>query len=65
MSDTTVTIKNIDIKHETNAAVQICTEEGELIWIPFSQVEKLVRSPHAGQSQIVLESWIAKKKGLL
>lgn len=65
MADTSVIIKNIDILRETNAAVQIRTAKGVDYWIPFSQVHKLVRSPAKGESQIVMEGWIAKKKELV
>lgn len=65
MAITEVCIKNIDVLRETHAAVQIKTKNGDEHWIPFSQVEKIIRKPTAGDSSIYIESWIAKKKGLI
>jgi hypothetical protein len=65
MADTSCEVKNIDIVRETNAAVQIRTKTGYELWIPFSQVHKLTRSPTAGMSSVCMETWIAKKKGLI
>lgn len=64
MADTSCRIKDVTFIRETHAAIQICVGSKQPVWIPFSQVIKLERSPVPHQSSITMESWIAKKKGL-
>lgn len=39
-------------------------EAGERIWLPLSQVDRIVRHPD-GTVDLTISAWIAKKKGLL
>ena len=51
--------------YETDAAVQITDPaSGEVMWIPFSQVESMHKATD-GSGTIVMTRWIAGKKGLL
>ena len=51
--------------HETDNAIQIeDPATGEILWIPFSQVEEVHRGP-TKEGTIVMSRWIAEKKGLL
>jgi hypothetical protein len=55
----------IEFRGETDAAVQIVTSEGEILWIPLSQVKSMERGLRAEDSSITMTLWIAKKKGLV
>lgn len=60
------TIVGVTFIRETDAAVLIDTEDlVEPVWIPLSQVEKMVKSPNPRGSSITLATWIARKKGLV
>ena len=54
------------VVHETDNAIRI-DYQGELIWIPLSQVEEIHRRNKAvGDTDVVVMTrWIASKKGLL
>ena len=63
------TLENCEIVHETDAAIRVETGEDDGtdgIWIPLSQVEKIVRG-RAGMfnSSVRMTAWIAKQKGLI
>ena len=60
------TLTGITFVRETDAAVLIETEDTvEPVWIPLSQVEKMVKSKNPQGSSITLSTWIARKKGLI
>lgn len=49
---------------KSGAAVRVRFED-ELIWVPYSQVKKIVRDPKVkGQDKITVTAWWAKKAGL-
>lgn len=55
------------IEHETDAAIKVViVETGEIVWFPLSAVNEIHRAnPKTNlPSQIVVEDWIAKAKGL-
>lgn len=56
-----VDIEGLRIKHETDLAVLVETEDGEEVWIPFSQISAI----HRGEGLVVMTRWIARQKGLL
>lgn len=51
---------------ETDLAVQISTLEGEMLWIPLSQVVEMIGRKDGERStgHITMTEWIAQKKGL-
>lgn len=49
---------------ETDKALQITTPEGEIVWLPFSQVHSVERETD-GTGQVTMTEWIAKQKGLV
>ena len=54
------------IEHETANAILIDHDSAlEPIWIPLSQVEKIVRVEPAPWAQITMTMWIAKQKDLI
>jgi hypothetical protein len=59
-----VDLKDVTIVRETEAAIQIATDSGELVWLPLSQVEAIHRQG-MNQDWLVVTRWIADKKGLL
>jgi hypothetical protein len=59
-----VTIKCRHLKGTDNA-YRIADLDGEIHWIPASQVKSCVRDPHTGDGTITLSQWIAEKKGLV
>lgn len=58
-----------DIIRETGAAIlfKVASSEGisESIWFPLSTVRSIHRSPNMGEDSLVVEHWIATKKGLV
>jgi hypothetical protein len=50
------------IVHETDNAIRI-DYQGELIWIPLSQVDEIHRRK-GDTDLVVMTRWIASKKGL-
>lgn len=48
---------------ESDAAILI-EAQGEEMWIPTSQIEEITRYPN-GTVDVVMQRWIASKKGLL
>lgn len=52
------------ILHETSAAILV-EVEGTGIWFPLSTVHEIHRNPtDFWSSQVIVEHWIAEKKGL-
>lgn len=50
-----------EIKHETANALLIITEDGEEVWLPFSQVHEIHKDTVS--PRVAMTAWIAKKKG--
>lgn len=61
MSDT-VEIE-CNILGESDSAIKI-EFESEVMWLPLSTVDKIVRNPH-GEDTLKVKRWIAEKKGLV
>ena len=54
-----------ELKHDTDKAQQVVVlETGELMWIPFSQIERIDKYPD-GTATVHMTAWIAKQKGLI
>jgi len=54
----------IGIDSESGKAVSIKIED-EWHWIPYSQIEELVRDPNSrNNDKVVMTRWIAQQKGL-
>lgn len=56
-----------NVVRESDAAVLVETKEGVKLWIPTSQVTKIVRVNGGGEgfkSTVRMTAWIAKQKGL-
>lgn len=52
------------IKKETEKALLVIdTSSGEEVWLPLSQVEKILRSTD-GTAEVTMSDWIAGQKGL-
>jgi hypothetical protein len=49
---------------ETDAAVMIEVENKGEVWVPFSQVKKIVRRGN-GHDEVEMTQWIAQRKGLI
>lgn len=49
---------------ETDNAIQVTTSEGEIIWLPFSQIDSIERETD-GTGSITMSLWIAQQKGLV
>ena len=47
---------------ETTNAILIALEDGTETWIPFSQIESIIREVD-GRLSITMTKWIAQKKG--
>lgn len=58
-------LEKCTIVGETDAAILVLTSWGDEIWIPLSQVEKIVRSTVKGEDMVRMSNWIARKKGLI
>lgn len=56
---TTVTLKKI--VHETDAAILVRTRDERDVWLPLSQVDKIVRGD---PPSITVEDWLAEERGL-
>lgn len=63
MRNETFTLKGCIAKHETDAAILVVTEDEEH-WIPFSQIEEIIRYP-GNVADIRMTMWIARQKGLI
>lgn len=50
---------------ETENAILIELDDGTSTWIPFSQVDRIVREPNGIDIEITISRWIAKQKGLI
>lgn len=59
----TVEVEVDAIKHETDDAMLVVFE-GEEVWVPLSQVDKIVRRK-TGTALITMQTWIATKKGFI
>jgi hypothetical protein len=59
------TLNACTIGHETDRAVQVTTADGEIVWLPLSQVHAITRNviPNSGRDRVVMSAWIAKQKG--
>lgn len=53
------------IKHETDAALLLITEDGEEKWIPFSLIERIIRTKNKGQDVVEVQRWFAEKEELI
>ena len=54
------------VEHETDNAILIDYDDAlEPVWIPLSQVEKIVRIKPAPWAQITMSAWIAKQKRII
>ena len=52
------------VKHETDKALLIIdADSGEELWLPLSQVEKILRRTD-GTAEVTMSDWIAEQKGL-
>ena len=52
------------VERETEKAILVVdAETGEKIWLPLSQVEKILRRTD-GSAQVTMSDWIAGQKGL-
>ena len=54
--------------HKTENAVLLKIEgqeddEGE--WVPFSQIDKVVRVPNSRVTEVTMTAWIARTKGVI
>ena len=63
-SDPTHVQEVVKFGTETDKALQITTPDGELLWIPFSQVDSITREPD-GTGAVEMSLWIAQQKGLV
>lgn len=51
------------VVRETDNAILLRTEDGEEVWVPFSQIDEIHRDRN-GMARVVMSQWIAKQKGL-
>ena len=49
---------------ESEKGLQVTIPDGEIMWLPWSQIEHVEREPD-GTGQVTMSEWIAKQKGLL
>lgn len=56
-----------EIKQRTTNAMRVVdTASGEELWLPQSQIEEIHGIPGSpGHSRIVMQRWLAEKKGLV
>lgn len=61
-----ITLKNVTIGVESSSgkAVHVKLEDGDVYWVPLSQVTKMVRSPNLGRDSITVSRWWAAKAGV-
>lgn len=53
------------VKKETEKALLVVNPEtGEELWLPLSQVEKILRRAD-GTAEVTISDWIAGQKGLI
>lgn len=58
--------KDLKIEHETSNAVLVKVDRIDApFWIPYSQINRIVRYKTTGRADILMSAWIAEKKGLL
>ena len=50
------------ILRETDAALLLETPDGEEVWLPFSQIDRITRGKDFDSLEV--STWIAEKKGL-
>ena len=48
---------------ETDNAILLTLEDGSEAWVPFSQIEHMVRDAQGGGISVTMTKWIAQKKG--
>ena len=59
-----VTLHEVTLGRETDKAVLVTVkDQPEPMWMPLSQVKKIVRAG-AGKDSITITAWIAEQKGL-
>lgn len=62
-----VTLNDVTLGRETDKAIHVTVKELIApVWMPLSQVKKMVRAGPgiAGKDSITITAWIAKQKGL-
>jgi hypothetical protein len=57
----TTTVKFAALGIETELAIQVMTQDGREIWIPFSTIHRIDRSH---PPSITMEAWLAEKEDL-
>lgn len=67
MSEELFTLECTFTGRETDAAIQVaCAKYGEIFWIPLSTVHEIHRPAEGvGTGSIVIEAWMAKRKGMI
>lgn len=50
---------------ETENAILLELDDGTEAWVPFSQVEHIVRDAQGTGISITISKWIAQKKGMI
>lgn len=56
--------KAVEEMADTGAALLIRVD-GEQVWIPYSQIEKVTRYPGSKKVDVLMTAWIAQKRGLI
>ncbi len=51
------------VKHETDYAMLVETDDGREVWVPFSVCDKVIRKPD-GPVQLTIASWFAEREDL-
>lgn len=59
------TLKNCELKAETDKAVLIAHDEYDDTWVPRSQIEDIERGDGSFTTAVTMFEWIAKEKGYL
>lgn len=57
------TVQCETIVHETDAAILVRLMDGREVWLPLSQVNRIVRRP-TGDAVLTVSDWIADKEDL-
>lgn len=64
MSGATHTQDIVKFGRETEGALQVTVPDGEMIWLPWSQIENVLREKD-GTGEVTMSLWIAQQKGLV
>ena len=61
-----VTFSEVEVGEDSASGLAVRVRfEDELLWVPYSQMQKIERDPKVkGQDKITVTSWWAKKEGL-